>query len=1543
MSRIENPFVITSFESGTLSVTIVGEFRYNSWAAFFGHLQTILLSKSYNGKLISHLNLDILSLRWADPLPLISLFISLQLFKDSGGTISLIDLPEISHIRSGKIDNYYFLKFFALEGFFNLLNLLVDNPVKNEYLEIVKNYPTELYFSNPTVLTARIIDTSNIGDFDDYVESMISEIIPFTNPVINDFNSDRILSKIKHFLIESLDNIYRHAYVMENFSTIKKYAGIYIRFRKGLLDLPQDDNLRYIFQNEFSANPQLGLEFPNTNKSFLELFITDAGCGITKSLEKEIKISGASTFAHACRAAFAIGTRSSSSKMRMLSEKGGLYLINQIFADSKEYICGHDDGTWYGSLFPIDEGIPSTSDHKSDLHENHSNIKISGTSWIVRITLNEPNFLPHDKIQSWQNDFKSNPFFVSCYDDMFVDLKNFYYEDYRYFPGSVNNIAKKKIGLNVISVNEFYKSNEDLDSPYNNHSTCILLPKEAISKNGVLRIIHDFYMNIRIKDYNTENVFEDDSKTLIILDIAPNDYLSYFYALNNFACEYISPIKHSYWFTVFNEIILITRNGKIGVFTKRKIGLSKIQIFQYDSNINIADKFESFPLDIIPVWLKSLDSYIYWYYLIRSSNAIDYFIPSKVFWSDGFKLNGYLNFIQTLSDPVFLKLYRNSLERISELQSGKTSRYLSSDVLTKNLCNDFNINKFKNNISFIKILIGSVSVTGKTSSDSNIKADSIVYFFQHKSKEDPALHGKVIGSKFNTLFLWPNKLVYLRFQTRNEVFHRVDRTYAVAPGGSYFFNIPRYDSNGNSFYHRTPVQSYKDIQNISPQLLKIVHYNYNDRHELFFFNIIEYVKYSFSAQTDLALYLVAWAFFSLGGKAKKDLRPNYSHWYDKIQPFKNEFRLNVPFITYIAHYETDFIIEKIKNILTTKLCVKIIPIININNRNRISQLQINPLTLLWLDREIKKYSKNNNEKNISIFVFDSMFISGRTRKDIKHILLNKLGVPTVKTISVIDRQRLSYYLPNRINSKSYWRFDIPRLGHESECQLCKAIRIATNLKSYLHPSSMKVIDEWIKYWAFVDLSNISSFHGLESKYIQLNKPLRKFSVDNRGRQIGGTKNMIKIFTSNALNCFTTEVNSMVGKDDLVFNLCNTENLDADIQIELLATQILLFGMTNSYKLNIDIIKLLLISMNSNVSAQFSAMGALVLLLIDPELIAAALTELNLHDNRFIDEDIKNIDLLISLLAHHDFLTSKKQFFYSRGSNFLIKGTDKKSIYDSFHTQFHSKKGLRHSKALWRIINRQSNFSKIEIEESICGLEQILYCLNQMKYYEVYEDVVQVKEKINYLLNIIPKKIELLSNILKSNEQSTETEQLIFCSLKEIETNYSLIHKAFYLELKYDDLLPPACEFISIFSYIISQKCSHENIKYDNYIKFNKEIFFGKELWIYWDKVFHDELINLVKNSIKNAQTEYTYTTGYFTGDPAKVWISFEVVDEYLTITLINLSKIDAEEVLKLTTANAKLDQMYIRNFGGKIDYISDKCVEHNLYILKTIFSIPILI
>src|SRR3984957_16011387 len=306
-----------SFHDRTLRIQVASELSDAGWAAWFGPAQRALRTRIWNGEAIVHCNLDLTSTGWADPLPLMALAVALAEFEDDNHTVKV---TLASADDATPQDQRRFLKFLAREGFTDILifvrvrefpsKLIKQRVPRSTYvgeavlttglIDTLEELNVPLAFERSTCLRAKLLWFGSItapdhsralDDIDQWVERELHESI---DPVVSDMVPNWAQRGVRHRLLmtlrELLHNIAEHAYEEGG------YASVYVRYREGALGEAPDNWARVekfvVRERDHWRVPLLAQasereSFPRTRSGFFEVFVLDAGKGISRSLGEQ--------------------------------------------------------------------------------------------------------------------------------------------------------------------------------------------------------------------------------------------------------------------------------------------------------------------------------------------------------------------------------------------------------------------------------------------------------------------------------------------------------------------------------------------------------------------------------------------------------------------------------------------------------------------------------------------------------------------------------------------------------------------------------------------------------------------------------------------------------------------------------------------------------------------------------------------------------------------------------------------------------------------------------------------------------------------------------------------------------------------------------------------------------------------------------------------------------------------------------------------------------------------------------------------------------
>ncbi|MBZ9689786.1 hypothetical protein G9F72_026285 [Clostridium estertheticum] len=1527
---IENPFyeVFRSGDRLTLGLNNRTYLSSKAWAAWFGVYQDALRTQLLNGSKFTNITIDFTNFLGADPLPLISLTMSLKEFSDLGGKIefSMFKKMDIGDNAKCKL-----AKSMLKNGFINTLSDITDEIYlfSKKYEKgstiLLKGLDAVDEHHYIDIMPITVIDTLDIKDIEEWIDERLIEFYTIISSTIPDYAIEDMMTRIKIFLTETVENIARHAYPNKE---KYKYAGIYIRFREGLnikttteKSFEQREYIKKLLKLEEANNPKLIKELLEERAGAIEVFILDSGIGISESLREYLDYANKKfkyPFVEAFRLAFIEGKRRMGSQKNNFTNMGGLYLIGELMRENKDFIWGRDDNNWVGSYFPVDLSSATTI-YQNNLSYEHCGSKINGLSWVSRFTWIEET----ENIKKFQFEWNKAPSEHPVYkllqseSTAFTQDDDIYFQDYRFS-------ADQKFYQD-------YKSNNTKNSMF------FIFPKERCSKKNVWKMIQDY----------SDIIVEVNNATLIIVDIPIYDMVTYINALNNSQIfDYRNHFSRK-----FDKIILVSRRMGVSVLKLEK-GDKK---YTYEYNLEFTEAlFETqdgefsrteLHLDDIMSWVRWHDSLVFWNIIKNSYNKDQLFINAKVKWGDNFYVKGFLNFAQTITIPICMNLYRINLERIAGLFNSRECKFNNLDSLTSRISSELNSKLLPKFEESNLVNLGSVYATGYTEKDKGESGDSSnfsisIHLFQHDDSKHKVAH----------LFLWPKKeWIDRHFNNNNNDFERIGKTYAITEVNGKYFSENRKSLYYEGVYRRSLQESYKDFQKITPRLVRYGHYVDEAYHDLIQFNIRDEFDQSFKTKGELASFVLIEIFISLGGKDISDLSVAGRQWWKIIEKQMEVLKYEESvLLVYNSNLNTDFVMEKIRILLSDELNKKIFAFIPINKHRDGSSLLISPLLFNDIETKIKLFK--DKKERATIVLLSSVIVSGRTINEFKNILLG-LGADDIKTLSIIDRQRLMYCNQKDIMHKSYWRVDLPRLGFKDACPLCKSLELAKLfINELISNLAKKRINEWIYAWGETQDFVNRQEHGITKSNVNL-EDTKKWDVD--------------IKDSIGLTLYVTEMHSMTSRNDIAIELCKNEKLTSANKIELLCSQILLFGREYSRAMHIQILKELFEATNLVYEADnYSALAALVLINQEDYYIDKLIEEL--CKNPEFDEDyIINEDMCIVLAYFNQRVNNLKKIKEFKKLERLIKGrNDIRSLYNCLHSEIYSDHGSIHSKPIPFLINNSidnSNILKSKLEDTLNSIDQIIYILKSISNsYFIKgkgENVKNIKEEIIKDLQnlyceieciIIEMKVmsisdsgtELLKRVKKTISPVLgllmEIHELLFCKVGK---NDFACQKYSPLNNKIDSIIDglPQTEEYWLNSYRNKGLCHPAKvyiIKNVGYISATFPNSPKNEIWFCWDAIIEEEFKFLLNNIIYSEIPIANPFTDEEYDETADMWVNYEFNKDNLTVSLANSTCLKAEEIMNRVNRNKRFQQEHIENIGGKITYNQRNIKKQNIIIVK---------
>lgn len=572
-------------------------------------------------------------------------------------------------------------------------------------------------------------------------------------------------------------------------------AAIYIRFRRGLADNSLAHSARHdlarAIDQESLACPVLRKSFLENINSFIEVFVLDAGKGLSYDFFKNEKMPKF-PFREAWRKTIGLGRRGPQSLSKN-TRYGGLFTIGQVLENN--YLAARDVSEWIGDVLPI-QGASEFFDVNRSYMSILTRTQVNGLALIGRISWK----VASDENKDWSTPFFSmngnlHPYRAALLEERDIYLK-YSGRKFSTFSSNPYYIKDNKYGYNDSLLNKKYFE-QAAKSDF-----CLFLPEERLAKNAIYERVVGNFLHVK-----------NASKTLIIGDIPVWETGLYQYALED--AKY--PLA---FLSKYDKIILISK--RLTVLVLKKSGSTFIRS-KDDQVAYINHQPDEFSpdksLQHYIEWLRTHDSMIFWRYLEQNNLLNEYYLRSDVEWYQGdqtINLKGYLNFSKTLTDSFCVRMYENILERSLSLANRSGCSYESIDVLTTRLCQYLNsIFYNKATAGAVRIFLGSVFVSGYSERASQLLQpqggahNTKVHFFYNTNTN-------LIRSGLQVmhLLLWPvNGEEWFSENVKQEIklegkgrYRRIGATHVIAPSGWKYFPIPRYKLINK--------QSHKFIDNI---------------------------------------------------------------------------------------------------------------------------------------------------------------------------------------------------------------------------------------------------------------------------------------------------------------------------------------------------------------------------------------------------------------------------------------------------------------------------------------------------------------------------------------------------------------------------------------------------------------------------------------------------------------------------------------------------------------------------------------------------------
>lgn len=1191
------------------------EFRNRIWGEDYGVVQKTMRNL---GETVKDVVIDGSYLEWVDPIPMLSLLISMAEIHQKKRIIYVIPNLDYASDNQKRV-----CEFLEKEGFLSVMlkyrvhiieikefdyhtkntdeeltNFSVETirkktneeltRISEESVRIIHEFKDYIFFKDCKIMEAKVVDLNlfdSENQLDNSIELELESIKHRISSFIKPSQLNDIIWKTEMFLKETINNVYEHAY--ENKSS--KYVGYYMRHRIGLADntLSQSSrtNIERAYDKESRDLKPLNDKFPRVTSNFLEIYVIDAGIGLTrhytlyrKNVIKKFREVWRETIGLG-QEDFELGQRNKDNDKRIESighvqttsvygqrgtgnKKntcfGGLYTLGQLLKG--EFLLGRDYEDWIGDVLPVE--------HKNASYllacDKGEECYIEGLSLMSRLAILQP--MDH-------KDWMLSSSCSDCFIEAMEEEKSIYekYFNCRFGEMSFNlSYIKDNRFSNLLFMNNAGKKYLEQKE---NVKFCFFLPNENVSKNNIYNFITDIQLQAGISN---------ESKSVIISDIPVNECGLYQQALEfaRYKDDFIRKV---------DRIIMISQRLSVLVLVKERN--------TYQGSPEETEKYINFkPREFSPhlsllhaiEWLKTHDSMLTWYYITKNNATEGFFVNKEIKWFPEDKnqldekkkkgiIEGYLDLEKTLMDSFLKKMYQNVLQRtlcLAKKNGGCT--YIAEDPLMIGLT-DYMNNLFYNKSSIGDnplVALGSVYVSGSTQ---NPDAVYNINLFRHKDTSYYFGRKSVIH-----LLAWFEKKDFFLKDVQeckssfDKDYKRVGSTYAIAPFGWRYFPIPRYKpirkdgntmgniediSNRFSFTHEemkyvefkqiykcSPKETYNYWQGRNAVFLGISHVDYETKHDILNINFPFIVRESFHIGSDLACFLLGEIMAAFGLEVENvKFHDNQIKFRNDVDEYKNQVKTKYAphkcsFLIYPYHSNTERIIDIIKDYIDKD--VKFIPLIAINKERNGTSFLPSPLTIEMLNKTIYEQRQKKDggivEKEINALLFDDAIIDGKTQEEIKHVMY-KLGVHHIMSLFILERRRIPFNTSDNRNTSVFWRLDIPRLGSKYSCPLCAAINSISVFSSQIvSKNARKRVQEWIDIWGARTENTMDRIQTLTPIKIKLDHPAKRFGIymeDGECKQCCGESNKIELHNSLGLTLYMGELLSITPRDDKMLHYC----------------------------------------------------------------------------------------------------------------------------------------------------------------------------------------------------------------------------------------------------------------------------------------------------------------------------------------------------------------------------------------------------------------------
>ncbi len=1051
----------------------------NSFFQEFYELQKILDTRKFD-----NIYLDLSNAIWIDLMCLS--YLVLTFIKNKDMHKSNFELYLFNEFSYNELEHIRLINYLNTNHVFRIFKDYLDISVNikeiESFIEKHKDNLIESEFQlNECVIPLTIINNQNyISQNDVHLYEQLKLAI---GNDISKYEFDMLYNKFFLFLQETVENVFEHAYLPnEN----HKYCAIIVRknnkkiaesvtctteriydiFEKRLVD-------KQTYQKEIEKVSPYGNRYKNDKTAYLEIFVTDIGCGLLKSFN----VTDPHDDRNIIQKIFSNGERSS--KQSKTSIAGGLYMIHNLLSESNDSISIKSDLNW--TNFKCSDQAKSEESFSYIYSDSLYQSKIvHGFSIVGYIGMN----MQDDKIKKHFLGFNGENDTYTIKDKIDL-LLNKHFDDME-----ISEITKD---TTVIDLRFGQEYKDEFIKTDNN--CLVLFPSKHLSSKTIQKFVTTI---------NKTNELLENIKHLIIADIPDNEINKYF---NIFDKNKL----------LIKRLVLISQsiNTSVFEFSDRygQLNYSKIETIKFcnSTNPNIAYSIKSFCQ-----WIRIYDSLQMWRFIsdYQKQTGRNVFINGLVNWC-GQTLDGYLDFSQVMTIQKCNQLCMYQMFRLF----GNTKIYFESiERFTVQLCEQ--TNKLKNlSIKNQKIGIGSVYVTGVSSIDTPIEDIELkIYFFNHSNTNDSIV----------SFFEWATNKIWINnnFPQDTTCFERIGNTPFISNQGNRYF-MERHYSNIKDMFEIAPSTMYSLIQDnyglSSTSISQMGHFNLDGKHDFMLVDVISlFRKAKIQRMSNPKYdsncwdYTLCELYYSLTGytdqslkKISSNLNPSIPHKENLVRKIKSyaEYK-QMPktkgnfngLIIYLNDFQTTYIIEELKHFFSDTLQKNFYSIPTVLNDRTSTSLLISPLLTNILESNIMKLRES---AEVTTTIFSAITTSTKLRKELKHVVF-RLGSDKVKTLTIIDRQRFTFGTYNSNTHSAFMKLDLPDLGSKNSCVLCKGLEVLKDFKKNTNSSFiLERIDNILDMWGAIKPSDDHHNIGIKIKETllderileEIRKICQKYSIE----------------------------------------------------------------------------------------------------------------------------------------------------------------------------------------------------------------------------------------------------------------------------------------------------------------------------------------------------------------------------------------------------------------------------------------------------------------